>query len=109
MPGLPADVLCTPIGLDASGGDLFMSSQGVGTGPDDDSSRKTTGGSSVASREKGRGSYRCGRVRTCLIIDCLIGGMILLTLYILLYENIVRCPEEGPRLSVPTETQASSR
>lgn len=64
MAGLPGDVLCAPIGMDPVGGDIFMASTGVGTGPDDENSRKASGGSSVASREKGRGSYRCGRVRS---------------------------------------------
>ena len=63
MGGLPADVLCTPIGLDGSATpEMFVTSTGSGPGPDDDGPRKPSGGSSVASREKGRGSYRCGRV-----------------------------------------------
>mmetsp|Transcript_5847 Transcript_5847/g.10638 ORF Transcript_5847/g.10638 Transcript_5847/m.10638 type:complete len:464 (+) Transcript_5847:224-1615(+) len=62
MGGLPADVLCTPIGLEGSATpDMFVSSTGAGPGADDDGPRKPSGGSSVASREKGRGSYRCGR------------------------------------------------
>jgi hypothetical protein len=66
-PGLfpMADVMCGSVGMDVNDMDaIFMTSQGVGTGPDDDYKTRPSGGSSVTSRDrdKGRGSYRCGRV-----------------------------------------------
>lgn len=78
---MPSDVLCAPIGLETVPTDLFMTSAGVGTAPDDENTRtKPSGGSSVASREKGRGSYRCGRVSSRVISSIALLGAFVLTL-----------------------------
>jgi hypothetical protein len=55
MNGMPADTLNKAVGIDGSVDmDMYMS-----RGPDDASSKSKM---SQADKDKGRGSYRCGRV-----------------------------------------------
>jgi hypothetical protein len=74
-----ADPMCQPVGMDSSPPsagiemDMYGTSRGVGPphddDDDDDDDMKGMGISSSNSRDKGRGSYKCGRVsNSCSIL-----------------------------------------
>jgi hypothetical protein len=71
-PGAPMGSICQPV----DGPEMDMYSRGVGPGGhDDDDNGSMAGGNS--SKDKGRGSYKCGRVRfkrfhVTLFIDCIL-------------------------------------
>ena len=63
----PGPGVCPPVGMDApppSDSDMYMSSRGVGMHDDEQSSV----GGRTCDKDKGRGSYKCGRVRLELCI-----------------------------------------
>jgi hypothetical protein len=55
-PAPPSSIVCQPADNDME----MYHSRGVGTGMNDDESSSVAGGDS--SKDKGRGSYKCGRV-----------------------------------------------
>jgi hypothetical protein len=108
-----SDVMCGPIGMDVNDMDVFMTSQGVGPGPDDDSRTRPSGGSSVNSRDKGRGSYRCGRVSDIFELARIVLRFrylrCSLTKYdLFFFQSTVRSAKERTRVPVSAEAQASS-
>jgi hypothetical protein len=82
MSGIPQDVMCAPTAMDARDQDVFVTSQGVGPGPDEDSRTRPSGGSVTSrdDRDKGRGSYRCGRVSDCLLLGSM-GDVVICTFF----------------------------
>ena len=55
-----APVICQP--ADNPDMDMYVSSRSVGPPHDDDGTGSTSGGTNGNSKDKGRGSYKCGRV-----------------------------------------------
>jgi hypothetical protein len=96
-------IICQPV----DGPEIDMYSRGCGPGGhDDDDNGSMTGGNS--SKDKGRGSYKCGRVRlkqvSCVAIYRLYSNSI--SLYT---RPTVWCSKEGSCLSLSAKTHASTR
>jgi hypothetical protein len=100
----PPSVICHP----TENPDMEMyHSRGVGTGMDDESSSVAEGNSS--SKDKGRGSYKCGRVSYHLghSQHHSFSHVETLTL-VFTSEIVVWSSQEGSRMSVSTEVNTST-
>ena len=83
-------------------------SRGVGTGMDDESSSVAEGNGS--SKDKGRGSYKCGRVSSnSERLNVLFSVSRLTQLWLGLYRGAVWCSEKGSCMSLPAEIDSSTR
>jgi hypothetical protein len=57
----PSGGVCPPVGMEGPpDGDIYVTSRGVGMHDDDGQSSQ---GGKHSDKDKGRGSYKCGRVR----------------------------------------------